>query len=168
MLYLPNITIRTIQIKKKKWNDIRTVLHYLSWLIKQKGHIFIDNKSEVHFFNKKNTETVNKEDKCTTKTNVLSLCLGSSWISSLLGLRNSGVWGLAFTFILVLILALRSFNFFPLARILARICWNFHRSKKGLICCGSLRHLGRLFWGRRARTWELTDIRIIVYALRSP
>ena len=75
MLYLPNITIRTIQIKKKKkWNDIRTVLHYLSWLIKQKGHIFIDNKSEVHFFNKKNTETVNKEDKCTTLLLSMKIC----------------------------------------------------------------------------------------------
>ena len=27
--------------------------------------------------------------------------------------------------------------------------------------------MGRLFWGRRARTWELADVRIIVYALKS-
>ena len=28
--------------------------------------------------------------------------------------------------------------------------------------------MGRMFWGRRARTWELTDVRVIVYALRLP
>ena len=28
--------------------------------------------------------------------------------------------------------------------------------------------MGRLFWGRRARTWELANVRIIVYALRPP
>ena len=153
-----------------EWNDNRKVCHYLSWLVKQKGHIFINNKSEVHVFNKKkkkNTKTVNKENKCTTKTNVLSFCLGSFWVSNLLGLRNGGVWSLAFTLILVLVLTLGSLKFFPLASILARICWDFHRSRRGLICCKSLRHLGKLPWGRRARTWELSDIQIIVYALRS-
>ena len=68
---------------------------------------------------------------------------------------------------MVLVLALGSFNFFPLASILARIYWNFNRGRRGLIYCGSLRHLGRLFWGRRARVWELADVRLIVYALRS-
>ena len=152
-----------------KWNDNRRVCHYLSWLVKQKGHIFIDNKGEVHVFNKKKyTKTINKENKCTTKTNVLRFCLGSFWVSNLLGLRDGGVWSLAFSLIVVLVLALGSFNFFPLTSILARICWNFHRSRKSLICYRSLRHLGRLLWGRRARTWELSDVWIIVYALKSP
>ena len=105
---------------------------------------------------------------CTTKTNILSLCLGSPWISSLLGLRDSGVWGLALTLVLAFILALGSFSFFPFASILARIRWNFHRGKRDLICYGYLRHLGRLLWGRGARTWELADVWVIVDALRSP
>ena len=152
-----------------KWNDNRRICHYLLWLVKQKGHIFIDNKGEVHVFNKKKkyTMTVNKENKCTTKTNILSFCLGNFWVSNLLGLRDGGVWSLAFSLIVVLVLALGSFNFFPLASILARISWNFHRSRRSLILCRGLRHLGRLLWGRRARTWELSDIRIIVYALKS-
>ena len=36
------------------------------------------------------------------------------------------------------------------------------------MCYGHLRHFGRLFWGRRLRTWELTDVRVIKYALRPP
>ena len=60
--------------------------------MKQKGHIFIDSKSVVHFLNtKKNTETINKENKYITKTNALNLSLGSPWISNLSGLRDSGV-----------------------------------------------------------------------------
>ena len=153
-----------------KWNDNRRVCHYLSWLVKQKGHIFIDNKGEVHVFKIYiyiYTKTVNKENKYTTKTNILSFCLENFWVSNLLGLRDGGVWSFAFSLIVVLVLALGSFNFLPLASILARIYWNFYRSRRSLICCRSLRHLGRLLWGRRARTWELSDVRIIVYALRS-
>ena len=59
--------------------------------MKQKGHIFIDSKSVVHFLNKKNTEIVNKENKYITKSNALNLCLERPWISSLFGLRDSGV-----------------------------------------------------------------------------
>ena len=40
---------------------------------------------------KKHTKTINKENKYTNKTNVLSFCLGSFWFSNLLGLRNGGV-----------------------------------------------------------------------------
>ena len=98
------------------------------------------------------------------------MCLGSPWISSLLRLRDSGVWGLAFalTPFLTLILALGSFNFFPFASILVRIRWNFHKGRRDLICYGHLRHLGRLLWGRGARTWELADVWVIVDALRPP
>ena len=45
--------MRITQVKKKKkneWNDNRRVRHYLSWLVKQKEHIFINNESEVHIF----------------------------------------------------------------------------------------------------------------------
>ena len=28
--------------------------------------------------------------------------------------------------------------------------------------------MGRMFWGRRARTWELMDVRVIIYAFRPP
>ena len=28
--------------------------------------------------------------------------------------------------------------------------------------------MGRMFRGRRARTWELTDVRVIIYALKLP
>ena len=113
------------------------------------------------------TKTVNKENKRNAKTNVLSFCLGSLGVNNLLGLRNGSIWSLAFTLILVFVLALGSLNFFPLASTLARICWDFHKSKKGLICCKSFRHLDWLLWERRAKTWELLDVGIIVYALRS-
>ena len=105
-----------------------------------------------------------KKNKYTTKTKILSLCLGSPWINSLLGLRDSGVWGLPFA----LILAVGSFGFFPFASILARIHWNFHRGRRDLVCYGHLKHLGMLLWRRGARIWELADIWVILDALRSP
>ena len=40
---------------------------------------------------KKHTKAVNKENRCTNKTNVLSFCLGSFWVSNLLGLRDGGI-----------------------------------------------------------------------------
>ena len=51
-----------------------------------------------------------------------------------------------------------SFNFFSLASIWARISWNFHKGRRDLICYGYLRHFGKMFWGRRVRTRELTDV----------
>ena len=69
MLYLPNIIIRTIQIKKK--NDNRRIRHYLSWLVKQKGYIFIDNKSEVHVFKKYIYIYIDKNSKHNEKINTL-------------------------------------------------------------------------------------------------
>ena len=59
--------------------------------MKQKGHIFINSKSVVHFLNKKNTETVNKENKYIIKTNALNLHLGGPWVSSWFRQRDSGV-----------------------------------------------------------------------------
>ena len=111
---------------------------------------------------------VNKENKYITKTIALNFCLWSPWISSLFGLRDSGVWSLALALVLALVLALGSFNFFSLANIWVRIRWNFPRGRRDLMCYGHLRHFGRMFWGRRLRTWELTDVRVIKYALRPP
>ena len=36
-----------------------------------------------------------------------------------------------------------------------------------MICYRDFRYWGWLLWGRRVRTWELLDIGIIIYALRS-
>ena len=108
------------------------------------------------------------------KVRSLGFCLGSSWVNSLFGLRDSGVWGLfsrfgrIFLLVLALILALESFNFFPFANILVRIHWSFHRGRRDLVCFGYLKHLGSLLRERGARIWELTNIWIVVDALRSP
>ena len=40
---------------------------------------------------KKHTKAVNKENRCINKTSVLSFCLGSFWVSNLLGLRDGGI-----------------------------------------------------------------------------
>ena len=40
---------------------------------------------------KKHTKAVNKENRCTNKTSVLSFCLGSFWVNNLLGLRDGGI-----------------------------------------------------------------------------
>ena len=89
---------------KKASNQFSTICHNI-W---SKRDIFIDNKSVVHFFNKKKKKKYrnnkhkknNNKNKNTTKTKILNLWLGSPWISSLLGLRNSGVWGPAYALIL--------------------------------------------------------------------
>ena len=72
---------------------------------------------------------VNKENKYITKTIALHFCLWSPWISSLFGLRDSSVRGLALALVLALVLALGSFNFFSLASIWVRIRWNFPRAR---------------------------------------
>ena len=111
---------------------------------------------------------VNKENKYITKTISLNFCLWSPWISSLFGQRDSGVWDLVFAFVLAFVLALGSFNFFSLASIWARIRWNFPRGRRNLTCYGHLRHFDRMFWGRRLRTWDLTDVWLVIYAFRLP
>ena len=37
------------------------------------------------------TKAVNKENRCINKTSVLSFCLGSFWVSNLLGLRDGSI-----------------------------------------------------------------------------
>ena len=111
-------------------------------------------------------KTVNIENKRNTKTNILSFCLGSLGVSNSFGLRRGNIWSLAFILFLVIILTLGSLNFFPLTSIWVGICWDFHRSRKGLISYRDFRYWGWLLWGRRVRTWERLDIGIIIYALR--
>ena len=91
MLYLPNIIIYILV--KLKEDGIRTVFHYLSHFMKQKEHIFINIKSVVQFLKnkKKSAKTVKKENKYITTTIALNFCLWSPWISSLFGLKDSGV-----------------------------------------------------------------------------
>ena len=45
----------------------------------------------MSFKKKKHTKAVNKENRCINKTSVLSFCLGSFWVSNLLGLRDGGI-----------------------------------------------------------------------------
>ena len=91
MLYLPNIIIRTIRINRKmmtaeefatNYHDLQSKRGIFSLIIRVK---YMSLKKYIY------TEIVNKENKCTTKTNVLSLCLGSPWVSNLLGLRDGDV-----------------------------------------------------------------------------
>ena len=66
-----------------KLNDNRRIRHYV-----------IDNNGGIHVFQKKkkkHTKAVNKENRCINKTSVLSFCLGSFWVSNLLGLRDGGI-----------------------------------------------------------------------------
>ena len=168
MFCLSNIAIHTVQIRWR-WHQIGFPLFVITYevkgtfsLITKVWYISLTKRKYKNNKHKKNNN--NNKNKNTTKTKILNLWLGSPWISSLLGLRDSGVWGPAFA----LIFSLGSFGFFPFASIWVRVYWSFHRGRRSLICCGHLRHLGRLRWGRGARTWELTDVWIIIDALRSP
>ena len=131
--------------------------------MKQKEHIFINIKSVVQ---KKRVQKQLKRDKYITTTIALNFGLWSPWISSLFGQRDNGVWGFVFAFILALVLALKSFNIFFSASLW--ICWNFVRGRRNLTCHGHLRHFDRMFWGKRLRTWEHTNVWVIIYALRLP
>ena len=122
--------------------------------------------------NGKHNEKINILQKI--KILSLSFCLGSPWVSSLLGLRDSSVWGLLgrfgriFLFVLALILALESFSFFSCTNILVGVHWNFQRSWRDLVRFGYLRHLGGLLRERGARIRELANLWVVVDALRSP
>ena len=81
----------------------------------------------------------NKKINILQKIKILSLsfCLGSPWVRSLLGLKDSNVWGLLdgvgriLLFVLTFILALESFSLFSFAGILVGVYWNFQRSRRG-------------------------------------
>ena len=140
-----------------------------SSLITKMWYIFLTKR---WYKNNKHNEKINILQKI--KILSLSFCLGSPWVSSLLGLTDSSVWGLLgrfgriLLFVFALILALESFSFFSFANILVGVHWSFQRSRRDLIHFGHLRHLGGLLRERGARIWDLTNLWVVVDALRSP
>ena len=164
-------------------------LHDITICFIQNKYIFIDIWSKIKTFslitkmwyislrkkwykNNKHNEKINILQKI--KVLSLSFCLGSPWVSSLLGLRDSSVWGLLsrvgriLLFVLALILALESFSLFSFASILAGVYWNFQRSRRDLVHFWQLKHLGGLFRERGIRIWELANLWVVVDALKSP
>ena len=122
------------------WSKIKTSL-----LITKMWYISL---RKMWYKNSKHNKKINILQKI--KVLSLSLCLGSPWVSSLLGLRDSSVWGLLsrfgriLLFVLAFILTLESFSFLPFANILVGIHWSFQRSRRDLVCFRHLRHLGGL------------------------
>ena len=87
-------------------------------------------------------ENKKKQQKENTKTNILGLGFRILVVSYLLGLRRGCIWSLT----------LGGLSSFPLTGFLKGGCWDFHRSRKILVCRWSFRHWGWLLWGRRIRT----------------
>ena len=164
-----------IQVKMAKDHHTLTMnLVALIMMYKTKErYLHWERKKVVHFFKKKKNNTINIK-KYTTKPSSLSFRLGNPWVSSLVRLRDSNIWGILggvrriFLLILAFILALESFNLLPFTSILVRILWNFQGSRRDLVYLWQLRYLGGLFRVKGVRIWEIVNFWVVVDAFRSP